>query len=142
MFRDYELRYVIASVAIAWLITILLAAYEIFINRSDTGLQTAVASAVGMAVATGITLLLVGTWEVFMVLARRLNERRLADARKEGEEVGLEKGLEQGLEKGLEKGLEQGEKNRHKRWQAWYDSLPDEFKNQQPAPPPPPDEEP
>ena len=126
MFRDYELRYVIASVAIAWLITILLAAYEIFINRSDTGLQTAVASAVGMAVATGITLLLVGTWEVFMVLARRLNERRLADARKEGEEVGEKR----------------ADKARHKRWQAWYDNLPDEVKVQQPPPPPPPDEEP
>ena len=62
MFRDYEIRYVVASVALAWLITILLASYEIFINRSDTGLQTAVASAVGMAVATGITLLLVATW--------------------------------------------------------------------------------
>ena len=117
MFRDYELRYVIASVALAWLITILLATYEIFINRSDTGLQTAVASAVGMAVATGITLLLVGTWEVFMVLARRLNERRLADAKKEAD------------------------KARHNRWQAWYDNLPEEVKAQQPAPPPPPEEE-
>ena len=129
MFRDYELRYVIASVAVAWLITILLATYEIFINRSDTGLQTAVASAVGMAVATGITLLLVGTWEVFMVLARRLNERRLADARKEGEELGEKRGEKR------------ADKARHKRWQAWYDNLPDEVKNQQPPPPPPPEEE-
>ena len=123
MFRDYELRYVIASVAIAWLITILLATYEIFINRSDTGLQTAVASAVGMAVATGITLLLVGTWEVFMVLARRLNERRLADAKEEGKEEGREEGRD----------------DERKRWQDWYDSLSDEVKAQQP--PPPPDEE-
>ena len=129
MFRDYELRYVIASVALAWLITILLATYEIFINRSDTGLQTAVASAVGMAIATGITLLLVGTWEVFMVLARRLNERRLADARKEGEELGEKRGEKR------------ADKARHKRWQAWYDNLPDEVKNQQPPPPPPPEEE-
>ena len=125
MFRDYELRYVIASVAIAWLITILLAAYEIFINRSDTGLQTAVASAVGMAVATGITLLLVGTWEVFMVLARRLNERRLAEAEKRGQKT----------------------ERKHwqdwydKDWQAWYDSLPEEVKAQRPPPPPPPEEE-
>ena len=60
-----------------------------------------------------------------MVLARRLNERRLADARKEGEEVGEKR----------------ADKARHKRWQAWYDNLPDEVKNQQPPPPPPPEEE-
>ena len=128
MFRDYETRYVIVSVAVAWLITILLAAYEIFINRSDTGLQTAVASAVGMAIATGITLLLVATWEVFMVLVRRYNARRLADAKKEGKEEGL--------------------KIANKRWQAydqswqdWYDNLPQEVKDQQPARPEPPREE-
>ena len=111
MFRDSETRYVIVSVAVAWVITILLAAYEIFINRSDTGLQTAVASAVGMAIATGITLLLVATWEVFMVLVRRYNARRLADAKKEGQ------------------------KTERKRWQAWYDSLSEEVKAQQPLPP-------
>ena len=128
MFRDSETRYVIVSVAVAWVITILLAAYEIFINRSDTGLQTAVASAVGMAIATGITLLLVATWEVFMVLVRRYNARRLADAKKEGKEEGL--------------------KIANKRWQAydqswqdWYDSLPQEVKDQQPARPEPPREE-
>ena len=115
MFRDYEIRYVIVSVLVAWLITMLLATYEIFIDRSDTGLETAVASVVGMAIATGITLLLVGTWEVFMVLVRRYNKRRLEEARQEGKEEGL--------------------KISNKRWQAWYDSLSEEFKAQQPLPP-------
>ena len=131
MFRDSETRYVIVSVAVAWVITILLAAYEIFINRSDTGLQTAVASAVGMAIATGITLLLVATWEVFMVLVRRYNARRLADAHQEGKEEGREEGLEEGREQGREQGL----KIANKRWQAWYDSLSEEVKTQQPLPP-------
>ena len=130
MFRDYEIRYVVASVALAWLITILLASYEIFINRSDTGLQTAVASAVGMAVATGITLLLVATWEVIMVLARRLNERRLAEAEKKGREEGL---------KIASKRLLAYDKS----WQDWYNNLPQEVKDQQPPrPAPPQDEEP
>ena len=53
-----------------------------------------------------------------MVLARRLNERRLDEAKKEGKEEGL--------------------KTERKRWQAWYDSLPAEIKNQQLLPPPPP----
>ena len=126
MFRDHEIRYVVASVALAWLITILLASYEIFINRSDTGLQMAVASAVGMAVATGITLLLVATWEIVMVLARRLNERRLAEANKEGQKT--ERKRWQAYDKS---------------WQDWYDSLPQEVKDQQPPRPAPPrDEEP
>ena len=130
MFRDYEIRYVVASVALAWLITILLASYEIFINRSDTGLQTAVASAVGMAVATGITLLLVATWEVIMVLVRRLNERRLAEAEKKGREEGL---------KIASKRLLAYDKS----WQDWYNNLPQEVKDQQPPrPAPPQDEEP
>ena len=130
MFRDYEIRYVVASVALAWLITILLASYEIFINRSDTGLQTAVASAVGMAVATGITLLLVATWEVIMVLVRRLNERRLAEAEKKGREEGL---------KTASKRLLAYDKS----WQDWYNNLPQEVKDQQPPrPAPPQDEEP
>ena len=85
-------------------------------------LETAVASLIGMAAAVGITLLLVGTWEVIMVLARRLNERRLADAKKEGKEEGL--------------------KTERKRWQTWYASLPDEVKDQQPPPELPQDEEP
>ena len=112
MFRDYEIKYVAISVCLAWIIAILLGSYEIFINRSDSGLQTVVAVAFGMAAATGITLLLVGTWEVLMVLARRLNERRLAEARKEALLA------------------------ERQRWQAWYNNLPKEVREQQPPPPP------
>ena len=112
VFRDYESKYVAISVCLAWIIAILLGSYEIFINRSDSGLQTVVAVAFGMAAATGITLLLVGTWEVLMVLARRLNERRLAEARKEALLA------------------------ERQRWQAWYNNLPKEVREQQPPPPP------
>ena len=86
MFRDNELRYVLDSVLLAWTIAILLGAYEIFIDRADTVLETVVAVITGAAAATGMTVLNVATGEVFMVLYRRVNERRLAVAREEGRE--------------------------------------------------------
>ena len=77
-----------------------------------------------------------------MVLARRLNERRLDEAKKEGLKEGKVEGLKEGKEEGLKEGKEEGLKTERKRWQAWYDSLPAEIKNQQllPTPPPPPSE--
>ena len=53
------------------------------------------------------------------MLVRRLNERRLAEANKEGQ------------------------KTERKRWKDWYERLPQEIRDQQPPPPvPPQDEEP
>ena len=115
MFRDDEIKYVVASVVLAWIIAVLVGYYEIFINRADSMPATAVAVMIGAASATGFTLLLVGTWEVFSMLARRINERRLAEAREEG----------------MEKGREESQK----RWREWYAKLPKEIRDQQPPPP-------
>ena len=113
MFKDHETAYVVASVSVAWLITILLSAYEIGIKTTDTRLETTVAVAYSVAAAVGITLLAVGTFEVVMVLARRREQRLLEqaeEARREKEAV-------------------------EKRWKTWYDSLPEEVRKNQPPPP-------
>ena len=114
MFRDDEIKYVVASVVAAWIIAILVGYYEIFINRADSVPATVVAVMIGAAGATGFTLLLVGTWEVFSMLARRINERRLAEAREEG--------------------VEKGREEERKRLREWYDNLPAEAKEKLPPP--------
>ncbi len=111
VFKDHETAYVVASVSLARIFTILLAAYEIGFNTTDTNLETTVAIAYGVAAAAGLTLLTVGTFEVIMVLARRREKRLLEQARREAQE------------------------EEAKRWKAWYDSLPDEVKKTQPPPP-------
>ena len=130
MFRDDEIKYVVASVALAWAITVLIGYYEIFINRADSVPATVVAAVIGAAGATGFTLLLVGTWEVFSMLARRMNERRLGEAREEGIEIGMEKGIEKGIEIGVEKGREY----ERERLREWYANLPPESKEKVPPP--------
>ena len=49
-----------------------------------------------------------------MVLYRRVNERLLTDARKEGHQAGQE--------------------TTQRRWREWYDSLPQEVREQTPPP--------
>ena len=124
MFRDYEIRYLATSVLVAWILTIALAAYEIFANRTDTVPETGVAVYMGAAASTGVTLLVVATVEVFMVLYRRINERLLADARQEGEEKERER--------------LQGERDRlqaeRDRLREWYYSLPRDVRDQLPPP--------
>ena len=115
MFKDHETAYVVASVSLAWIFTVLLAAYEVGIKTSDSKLETTVAAAYGVAAAVGITLLTVGTFEVIMVLARRREKRLVEQAREEGRREALEEA--------------------EKRWKAWYESLPDEVKKNQPPPP-------
>ena len=111
MFKDHETIYVAASVSLLWLFTLALAAYEIGLNRADSGLETVVAISYGVGAAVGLTLLTVGTFEVIMVLAKRLEKRLMEQARQEAkEEV-------------------------EKRWKAWYESLPEEIKKNQPPPP-------
>ena len=111
MFKDHETAYVVASVSLAWIFTVLLAAYEVGIKTSDSKLETTVAAAYGVAAAVGITLLTVGTFEVIMVLARRREKRLVEQARREAQE------------------------EESKKWKAWYESLPDEVKKNQPPPP-------
>ena len=117
MFRDDEVKYVVASVVSAWIIATLVGYYEIFINRADSVPATVVAVMIGAAGATGFTLLLIGTWEVLSMLARRMNERRLAEAREEGREE-ERKRLEEERE----------------RLREWYANLPAEVKEKLPPP--------
>ena len=119
MFKDHETAYVIASVSLAWLFTLTLVAYEVFVNTADTRMQTAAAAAYGVGDAVGMTLLAVGTWEVIMVLARR-REKRLA---------------EQARQEGLEQGRREAAQESEMRWKAWYDNLPQEVRDRQPPPP-------
>ncbi len=127
MFRDNEFRYVVASVALAWAIAIPIGAYEIFVNRADTVLATALAVLAGVAVATGFTLLAIATLEVIMVLSRRVNERLLANAH--------QRGRQEGHQEGRQEGLLEGRQEERKRTREWYDSLPEEIRDQI-APPP------
>ncbi len=115
MFKDHETAYVVASVSVAWVFTFLLSAYEIGIKTTDTGLETTVAVAYGVAAAVGLTLLAVGTFEVIMVLARRREKRLLEQAKEEGRREARQEEAE--------------------RWKTWYDSLPDDVKKNQPPPP-------
>ncbi len=135
MFRDDEIKYVVASVALAWAIAIVLTVYEIFLNRTDSVLQMGVALVAGMAAAVGATLLLLGTWEVFSMLARRINERRLAEARQEGREE-ERKRLEEEREE--ERKRLEGERARLEEERArirnWYANLPPESKEKVPPP--------
>ena len=131
MFRDNELRYVLASVLLAWTIAILLGAYEIFIDRADTVLETVVAVITGAAAATGMTVLIVATGEVFMVLYRRVNERRLAVAREEGREEERRRLEEE--HRRLEEEHRRLEEER-RRLREWFANLPQEFKDQLPPP--------
>jgi type VI protein secretion system component VasK len=124
VFRDNELRYVLASVLLAWTIAILLGAYEIFVDRADTVLETVVAVITGAAAATGMTVLVVATGEVFMVLYRRVNERRLAAAREEGREEERRR---------LEEEHRRLEEER-RQLREWFANLPQEFKDQLPPP--------
>ena len=119
MFRDDEIRYVAASVAVAWTLAILIGCYQVFINVHDTVLETVLAVVVGMATSTGATLLVVATVEVTIVLARRLNERRLAEAKREGRQ----------------EGRQEGEDAERKRWREWYYSLPKELRDEHMPPP-------
>ena len=132
MFRDYEIKYVAASVLLAWTLAILLGYYEIFIDRTDTALQTAVAIVQDTGAAVGTTLLLVGTWEVFSVLARRINERLLAEARQEGRR-------EEQLRRREEQMRWREEQLRWREeqllWREWYYSLPKEDRDKFPPPP-------
>ena len=135
MFRDDEIKYVVASVVAAWIIAILVGYYEIFINRADGVPATVVAVIIGAAGATGFTLLLVGTWEVFSMLARRMNERRLSEAREEGREEERKRQEEERKRQEEERKRQEEEREEERRrLREWYANLPAEVKEKLPPP--------
>ena len=93
------------------------------------------AALVGIAIAAGVTLLVVGTVEVIMVLYRRVNKRLLANARQEGHQEGHREGRKEGHQEGHQEGRQEGRQEERRRVREWYASLPKEIRDQI-APPP------
>ena len=62
MFRDHETKYLVVSVSLVPVFTLLLASYEMFYKTSDSGLDTVIAIAHGVSAAVAITITLVATW--------------------------------------------------------------------------------
>ena len=122
MFRDHETTYVVVSVCLVWVFTILLAVYEIGFKTSDSWSQTVVAMAYSVGAAVGLTLLTIGTTEVVMLLTK-IRDKKVAKA-------ALEEGRQQGLQEAQEKidGFLEALK-------IWYDKLPDDIREKTPAPP-------
>ncbi len=90
MFRENETRYLIASAALVWIISGLLAWYEIGYNEEDSQLDTAVAIAQGVATAVALTIAILASIEVFMVFAERYRQRRYQEGLREGKQRAYE----------------------------------------------------
>ena len=75
MFRDHESRYLVLSVVIAQVVIGWVLWYEIAIEDADSLPATITAIGYGVSAAVAIAILTLGTWEVIMVIARRLRER-------------------------------------------------------------------
>lgn len=86
MFRENETRYLIASAALVWILSGLLAWYEIGYNERDSQLDTAVSVAQGVATAVAVTIAILASVEVLMIFAERYRQRRYQEGRQEGRE--------------------------------------------------------
>ena len=111
MFRDHDARYLLLSVFIATCGFGLTLWYELGVADSDSPIETAVGIGQGVSAAVAIAIFILAWWEVIMVIARRINERR--------DRTMLERGREEGREEGREKGREEtaGE------WTAWLERM-------------------
>ena len=76
LFRDYEAKYLLASVLIALCVVGWTAWYEIAYVDSDSLADTIAAIGNGISVAVAAAILSLASWETLMVIARRINERR------------------------------------------------------------------
>ena len=76
VFRDHDARYLVLSVLIATCVCGFTLWYEIGVADSDSLIETAVAIGQGISAAVAIAIFILAWWEVIMVIARRINERR------------------------------------------------------------------
>ena len=95
MFRDYDFKYLILSVFIATCVCGLVSWYEISVDDSDSVAETALGIGQGIGIAVATAILTLAWWEVVMVIARRISERREKEAREEGRKEGREEGREE-----------------------------------------------
>ena len=109
MFRDWEIRYLAASVVLVWTFIIAAAVYEIGYNSSDTPQETLIAVIQWVGPAIGSTLIILATREVILVLAQRYRARRDQEVR--------------------EKALAEGRDRERSRWKAWNQRREDALRN-------------
>ena len=84
MFRDWEIRYLVASVGLVWTFMVAATVYETVYNVQQAPLETATAIVHWVGPAIGLTITILATWEVILVFAQRYRERRDREAREEG----------------------------------------------------------
>lgn len=84
LFRDWEIRYLVASVSLVWTFMITATVYETVYNVQQAPLEIATAILQWVGPAIGLTITILATWEVFLVFAQRYRERRDREAREEG----------------------------------------------------------
>ena len=122
MFRENETRYLIASAALVWVLTGLLAWYEIGYNGKDSLLDAIVAIAQGVSTAVAVTIAALASVEVVMIFAERYRQRRFREGREEGREEGRQVGMEEA----------------HQAWEAWNERRLQAEANGEPFNEPPP----
>ena len=115
MFRDHESTYLIASVALVWLLTGVGVWYEIDYKDIDSPVETVAAILGWVSSAIAVTVLILATVEVAMIFAERYRARRF----EEGHEAGREKGREEGRKEGREEGRRETLKERDAQWSEW-----------------------
>ena len=84
LFRDWEIRYLVASVGLVWTFMVAATVYETVYNVQQAPLETATAIVHWVGPAIGLTITILATWEVILVFAQRYRERRDREAREEG----------------------------------------------------------
>lgn len=75
MFRDHEVRYLVLSVVIALSVSGWILWYEIAVEDADSLPATITAVGHGVSAAVAVAIFTLASWEVIMVIAKRLRER-------------------------------------------------------------------
>ena len=101
-------HYLVVSVVLTNCLSVLFALYEILYNTGDTGLETAVAIAQGMAASLAISIIVVSTWEVLLLPSEKYRQKRFNQGKEEGIQEGLQKGKIQGRAEGRVEGRTEG----------------------------------
>lgn len=122
MFRENETRYLIASAALVWILSGLLAWYEIGYNEQDSLLNTVAAIVQWIGTAVAVTIAILASVEVLMIFAERYRQRRFEEGRQEGMQEGIREGLEEA----------------HLAWSAWNERRLQAEANGEPFDEPPP----
>ena len=120
MFKDYETRYVIASVAMVVLFTCVAAWYETDYREADSLSETVAAIFQWLSPAIALTITILAVWEVFMVLADRLRAKRYEEGRQEG--------------------LREGRQDANAEWEQWIRERDNALRNNLPFNTPSPSE--